>query len=412
MRDDVTLDKVEEAIAAVRAGEIVIVVDDEDRENEGDLVCAADKATPAAINFLAKHGRGLICAAITRERARELELPPMVALNTARLRTHFTVSVDAAEGITTGISAADRARTIAVMIDPASKPGDLGRPGHIFPLEAQPGGVLKRAGHTEASVDLAELAGLHPSGIICEIMDDDGSMARLPRLRVIAAEFDLKLISIADLIAYRRTNEKLVRREVEVPMPTRFGNFRIVAYSTTVDESQHVAMVKGDPDPDTPTLVRVHSECMTGDLFHSLRCDCGEQLEGALAQIDREGCGIVLYMRQEGRGIGLVNKLKAYQLQDEGADTVEANHRLGFGADLREYGIGAQILRDLGVRRMNLMTNNPRKLVGLEGYGLELLGRVPLEVAPNQSNRRYLQTKKDRMGHMLEHLDEEALDRG
>lgn len=412
MRDDVTLDKVEEAIAAVRAGEIVIVVDDEDRENEGDFVVAAEKATPAAINFLAKHGRGLICAAITRERARELELPPMVALNTARLRTHFTVSVDAAEGITTGISAADRARTIAVMIDPASKPGDLGRPGHIFPLEAQPGGVLKRAGHTEASVDLAELAGLHPSGIICEIMDDDGSMARLPRLRVIAAEFDLKLISIADLIAYRRTNEKLVRREVEVPMPTRFGNFRIVAYSTTVDESQHVAMVKGDPDPDTPTLVRVHSECMTGDLFHSLRCDCGEQLEGALAQIDREGCGIVLYMRQEGRGIGLVNKLKAYQLQDEGADTVEANHRLGFGADLREYGIGAQILRDLGVRRMNLMTNNPRKLVGLEGYGLELLGRVPLEVAPNQSNRRYLQTKKDRMGHMLEHLDEEALDRG
>ncbi len=412
MRDDVTLDKVEEAIAAVRAGEIVIVVDDEDRENEGDFVVAAEKATPAAINFLAKHGRGLICAAITRERARELELPPMVALNTARLRTHFTVSVDAAEGITTGISAADRARTIAVMIDPASKPGDLGRPGHIFPLEAQPGGVLKRAGHTEASVDLAELAGLHPSGIICEIMDDDGSMARLPRLRVIAAEFDLKLISIADLIAYRRTNEKLVRREVEVPMPTRFGDFRIVAYSTTVDESQHVAMVKGDPDPDTPTLVRVHSECMTGDLFHSLRCDCGEQLEGALAQIDREGCGIVLYMRQEGRGIGLVNKLKAYQLQDEGADTVEANHRLGFGADLREYGIGAQILRDLGVRRMNLMTNNPRKLVGLEGYGLELLGRVPLEVAPNQSNRRYLQTKKDRMGHMLEHLDEEALDRG
>ena len=412
MRDDVTLDKVEEAIAAVRAGEIVIVVDDEDRENEGDFVVAAEKATPAAINFLAKHGRGLICAAITRERARELELPPMVALNTARLRTHFTVSVDAAEGITTGISAADRARTIAVMIDPASKPGDLGRPGHIFPLEAQPGGVLKRACHTEASVDLAELAGLHPSGIICEIMDDDGSMARLPRLRVIAAEFDLKLISIADLIAYRRTNEKLVRREVEVPMPTRFGDFRIVAYSTTVDESQHVAMVKGDPDPDTPTLVRVHSECMTGDLFHSLRCDCGEQLEGALAQIDREGCGIVLYMRQEGRGIGLVNKLKAYQLQDEGADTVEANHRLGFGADLREYGIGAQILRDLGVRRMNLMTNNPRKLVGLEGYGLELLGRVPLEVAPNQSNRRYLQTKKDRMGHMLEHLDEEALDRG
>jgi 3,4-dihydroxy 2-butanone 4-phosphate synthase/GTP cyclohydrolase II len=410
MSDAVKLDKVEEAVAAIAAGEIVIVVDDEDRENEGDFIVAAEKATPEAVNFLAKHGRGLICAAITQERARELELPPMVALNTARLRTHFTVSVDAAEGITTGISAGDRARTIAVMIDPASTPADLGRPGHIFPLEAQPGGVLKRAGHTEATVDLAELAGLHPSGILCEIMDDDGTMARLPRLREIADEFGLKLISIADLITYRRAHEKLVTREVAVPMPTRFGDFTLVAYSTTVDDSQHVAMVKGTPDPDTPTLVRVHSECMTGDLFHSLRCDCGEQLESALAQIEREECGVVLYMRQEGRGIGLINKLKAYRLQDEGADTVEANHRLGFGDDLREYGIGAQILRDLGVRRMNLMTNNPRKLVGLEGYGLELLGRVSLEIAPNKSNRRYLQTKKDRMGHMLEHLDETALE--
>ncbi len=410
MHDDVRLDSIEEAIAAIHAGEMVVVVDDEDRENEGDFIMAADAVTPEAVNFLAKHGRGLICTAITSERADELDLHQMVPRNTARLRTNFTVSVDAAEGVTTGISAADRARTIEVFADPNARPADLARPGHIFPLEAQPGGVLKRAGHTEAAVDLAVLAGRHPSGILCEIMDDDGSMARLPRLREIADEFGLKLVSIADLIAYRRANEHLVRREVEVPMPTRFGEFAMVAYTTSVDDRQHVALVRGDIDPDEPTLVRVHSECMTGDLFHSLRCDCGEQLEAALAQIQREGRGVLLYMRQEGRGIGLINKLKAYRLQDEGADTVEANHRLGFGDDLREYGIGAQILRDLGVRRMKLMTNNPRKLVGLEGYGLELEGREALEAAPNPRNRRYLQTKKDRMGHMLEQLDGSALE--
>ena len=410
MHDDVRLDSIEEAIAAIHAGEMVVVVDDEDRENEGDFIMAADAVTPEAVNFLAKHGRGLICTAITSERADELDLHQMVPRNTARLRTNFTVSVDAAEGVTTGISAADRARTIEVFADPNARPADLARPGHIFPLEAQPGGVLKRAGHTEAAVDLAVLAGRHPSGILCEIMDDDGSMARLPRLREIADEFGLKLVSIADLIAYRRANEHLLRREMEVPMPTRFGEFAMVAYTTSVDDRQHVALVRGDIDPDEPTLVRVHSECMTGDLFHSLRCDCGEQLEAALAQIQREGRGVLLYMRQEGRGIGLINKLKAYRLQDEGADTVEANHRLGFGDDLREYGIGAQILRDLGVRRMKLMTNNPRKLVGLEGYGLELEGREALEAAPNPRNRRYLQTKKDRMGHMLEQLDGSALE--
>ena len=404
---DVRLDGIEEALAALRRGELIIVVDDADRENEGDFVLAAEKVTPEAVNFISKHGRGLVCVAVTPERARELDLPPMVARNEARLRTHFTVSVDAAHGVTTGISAHDRARTVALFADPATRPEDLVRPGHVFPLEARPGGVLKRAGHTEAVVDLCRLAGLQPAGVLCEIMDEDGSMARLPRLREIADAFGLKLVSIADLIAYRRAHEKLVRREVEVTMPTRFGEFTMVAYSTTVDDAQHVALVKGEIAPEQPTLVRVHSECMTGDLFHSLRCDCGEQLEAALRAIEQAGRGVLLYMRQEGRGIGLINKLKAYRLQDEGCDTVEANHRLGFGADLREYGIGAQILRDLGVRRLLLMTNNPRKLVGLAGYGLELAGRVPLEVPPNARNRRYLATKKLKLGHLLEHLDVE-----
>ena len=405
MSNDVRLDTIDEAVAAIRAGEIVVVVDDKDRENEGDVIMAAECVTPEAVNFISKIGRGLICVAVTGERARELDLPPMVARNEARMTTHFTVSVDAAEGVTTGISAQDRARTVALLGDSGSGSRDLVRPGHIFPLEAMPGGVLKRAGHTEAVVDFCSLAGLQPAGLLCEIMDDDGSMARLPRLREIADEHGLKLVSIADLIGYRRAHENLVTREVQVTMPTRFGDFEMVAYTTSVDDSKHVALVMGEPDPERPTLVRVHSECLTGDLFHSLRCDCGEQLEAALAAIARIGEGVLLYMRQEGRGIGLINKLKAYRLQDEGADTVEANHRLGFDDDLRDYGIGAQILRDVGVRRLKLMTNNPRKLVGLEGYGLELTTRVPLEMPPNQRNLRYLKTKKDKLGHLLEHLD-------
>jgi len=405
MSNDVRVDTIEEAVAAIRAGEIVVVVDDKDRENEGDFIMAAECVTPEAVNFISKIGRGLICVAVTGERARELDLPPMVARNEARMTTHFTVSVDATEGVTTGISAQDRARTIALLGDSGAGSRDLVRPGHIFPLEAMPGGVLKRAGHTEAVVDFCSLAGLQPAGLLCEIMDDDGSMARLPRLREIADEHGLKLVSIADLIAYRRAHENLVTREVEVTMPTRFGDFEMVAYTTSVDDSKHVAMVMGKPDPERPTLVRVHSECLTGDLFHSLRCDCGEQLEAALAAIARIGEGVLLYMRQEGRGIGLINKLKAYRLQDEGADTVEANHRLGFDDDLRDYGIGAQILRDVGVRRLKLMTNNPRKLVGLEGYGLELTTRVPLEMLPNKRNLKYLKTKKEKLGHLLEHLD-------
>jgi len=398
------VNSIDEALAALQQGEIIIVVDDEDRENEGDFIIAAQKVTPQAVNFIAKYGRGLICLAATGERLRELDLHAMVARNTASLGTKFTVSIDAATGVTTGISAGDRARTVEVFIDPKTNPSDLARPGHIFPLEAQAGGVLKRAGHTEAVVDLCRAGGLYPAGLLCEIMDEDGDMARMPRLREIAAQHDLKIVTIADLIAWRRNNDKLITREAEVPLPTEFGQFQMVAYSSSVEGATHVALTKGRIDPEVPVLVRVHSECMTGDLFHSQRCDCGQQMNAALRAIEADGNGVFLYMRQEGRGIGLINKMKAYRLQDQGADTVEANERLGFPADLRDYGLGAQILRDLGVRRMKLMTNNPRKIVGLESYGLEIVNRVPLEIEPNLNNAKYLHTKKARMGHLLDHL--------
>lgn len=396
---------IEEGIEDVRNGKMVIIVDDEDRENEGDVMIASEKVTVQAVNFMARYACGLICLSLTEERARQLNLPLMVQDNTSPYNTAFTVSIEARTGVTTGISAHDRARTILTAIDDNTGPDDLSRPGHIFPLIARPGGVLVRVGHTEASSDIARLAGLKPSGVICEVMKEDGSMARLPDLEVFAEEHGLKIVTIADLIQYKMRKEKLVRRAVETRLPTRYGGeFRLIAYENDMDGLEHLAFVKGDIQPDDVVLVRVHSECMTGDVFGSMRCDCGEQLRLAMAMIGKEGKGVLVYMRQEGRGIGLVNKIKAYSLQDEGADTVEANEALGFGDDLRDYGVGAQILNDIGVRKMKLITNNPRKIVGLEGYGLSVVERVHLELPPTPDNIHYMRTKREKMGHILNNI--------
>ena len=390
-----------EIIEDLRAGRMCILVDDEDRENEGDLVIAAEKTTAEAVNFMAQHARGLICLALTRQRIRELQLPPMAPENTSRFQTAFHVSIEAAEGVTTGISAHDRAHTIRVAVDPKSKPSDLVRPGHIFPLCARDGGVLVRAGQTEGSVDLARLAGLNPSAVICEVMNPDGTMARMPDLVEFAKRHGLKICTTQALIEYRRRNEKLITRVAETSLPTEYGTFHLLIYETEIDDYQHVALVKGDVASQENVLVRVHSECFTGDTFHSRRCDCGSQLHQAMQMIEAEACGVLVYMRQEGRSIGLVNKIRAYQLQDRGMDTVEANVHLGFDPDPREYGIGAQILADLGIKTMRLLTNNPIKRAGLEGYGLQITGRVPIEVPPNADNQLYLKTKKEKLGHLI-----------
>ncbi|MCK5242922.1 bifunctional 3,4-dihydroxy-2-butanone-4-phosphate synthase/GTP cyclohydrolase II [bacterium] len=398
------MNRIEEAIQDIRKGRMIVVVDDANRENEGDLVMAAEKVTPQAINFMAKHGRGLICMPMLPERLDALNLSSMVSENTDRLRTAFTVSVDAREGISTGISAQDRAETVKILIDPKTEPADLVRPGHIFPLRAREGGVLVRAGHTEAAVDLSRLAGLTPAGVICEIMNNDGTMARMPELKRFVKRHKLKIISIADLIKYRRKKEKLVERRAQANLQTRWGTFKVIAYESTGEDGPHLALVKGDfMNSRKLPYVRVHSECLTGDVFGSLRCDCGDQLHEAMRRIEKHGLGVVLYMRQEGRGIGLVNKLKAYYLQQAvGLDTVEANERLGFAPDLRDYGTGAQILADLGLKRIALMTNNPRKIIGLEGYGIKIVKRIPLQVKYSEENIRYIKTKKNKLGHILE----------
>ncbi|MDH4120746.1 MAG: bifunctional 3,4-dihydroxy-2-butanone-4-phosphate synthase/GTP cyclohydrolase II [Deltaproteobacteria bacterium] len=394
-------DSIEAALEDIRQGKMIILVDDEDRENEGDLVCAAELVTPEIINFMATHARGLICLALEEPLADRLALPPMVESNQSSFGTNFTISIEAAEGVTTGISAHDRAHTILTAVRPGSKASDLRRPGHVFPLRARPGGVLVRTGQTEGSVDLARIAGLTPAGVICEIMDDDGSMARYPKLRVLADQWGMKLVTVADLIRHRKSREVLVTRMAEARLPTNAGEFQVVGFQNVYSQDDYIALVMGRWQPEEPVLVRVHSQCLTGDVFGSQRCDCGPQLEAAMGMVARAGKGVILYLPQEGRGIGLINKLRAYHLQDEGADTVEANQRLGFGEDLRDYGLGAQILVALGIRKIRLLTNNPRKIVGLSGYGLELVERVPLEMKPSGSNREYLQAKKDKLGHLL-----------
>jgi 3,4-dihydroxy 2-butanone 4-phosphate synthase/GTP cyclohydrolase II len=402
MRDKSLLDNIEEGIAAIKKGDIVIVVDDEDRENEGDFICAAETITPEIVNFMAKYGRGLICVPLVEERCNELELELMVGKNTAIHGTPFTVSVDLIdEKVATGISAEDRYWTIKALVDPETKPEDLGRPGHIFPLKAKKGGVLRRTGHTEATIDLARLAGFQPAGVLVEIMNEDGSMARLPQLRKIADQYKLKLISIDDLIEYRLKTESLIERITDVSMPTEYGSFHLRAYRQTNTGEVHLALIKGSWEKDDPIMVRVHSSCVTGDIFGSCRCDCGAQLHGAMEMIEKHGTGVVVYMNQEGRGIGLLNKLKAYELQEKGLDTVEANEKLGFKADERDYGVGAQILRDLNISKIKLISNNPKKRVGLMGYGLEIVEVTPIEIVPNQYNLNYLTTKRDKMGHNI-----------